>query len=209
MCDDILKRLDEGSTVALLLLDLSAAFDTVDHRILLNLLETSYGIKSKALQWFANYLQGRPCAVNIGSSFSDFICLLFGVPQGSILGPILFIMYTKHIQHIAKKYGLYIQLYADDTQLYIAFKRNPGSIHSTKCDIENCITEIKKWMCSMSLKLNEGKTMLLFLNKPSVEADDTTKFSIQACSSEIVEVDWQMHKDIKSLGTWFWINILI
>ena len=198
--DDILKCLDEGSTVALLLLDLSAAFDTVDHKLLLKLLETNYGIKSTALQWFENYLQGRSCAVNIASSFSDFVCLLFGVPQGSILGPILFIMYTKHIQHIAKKYGLCIQLYADDTQLYIAFKRNFESIELRKRDIENCISEIKIWMCSMSLKLNEGKTKLLFLNKPSVESTVITNFPIQACLTEIVGIDWQKEKDIKSLG---------
>ena len=200
MCDDILKRLDEGSTVALLLLDLSAAFDTVDHQLLISLLESNYGIKGKALKWFENYLQGRSCAVNIADSFSDFICLLFGVPQGSILGPILFIMYTKHIQHIAKKYGLYIQLYADDTQLYIAFKQSSDSAESTKRDIENCITEIKKWMCLMSLKLNEGKTKLLFLNKPAVESTEISNFTVQTCGTNIVGIDWQKDKDIKSLG---------
>ena len=198
MFDDILKRLDEGSTVALLLLDLSAAFDTVDHKVLLDLLESNYGIKGKVLQWFANYLHGRKCAVNITNSFSEFICLLFGVPQGSILGPILFIMYTKHIQHIAMKYGLNVQLYADDTQLYIEFQRNPASAEVTRGEIENCIVEIKKWMCFMSLKLNEGKTKLLFLNKPSVESHEISSFPINACSTEITGVDWL--KEIKSLG---------
>ena len=108
------------------------------------------------------------------------------------------IMYTKHIQHISMKYGLNVQLYADDTQLYIEFQRNPASAEVTRGEIENCIVEIKKWMCFMSLKLNEGKTKLLFLNKPSVESNEISSFPINACSTEITGVDWL--KEIKSLG---------
>ena len=202
MFDDVLKSIDEGSTVALLLLDMSAAFDTVDHGVLLKLLNENYGLTDMVLNWFKDYLHGRTCSVNISDCFSDAICLLFGVPQGSILGPILFILYTKHLQHIAMKYGLNIQLYADDTQLYISFnKANPGSITACKENIEKCLQEIKSWMCGQYLKMNEGKTKLLFLNKPSRGQDTiSNNFTITACNSVISEYDWLKEKPVKSLG---------
>ena len=201
MFNDILKEMDEGSTVALLLLDMSAAFDTVDHSILLNLLADEYGISGTVLKWFESYLCNRTCSVNINNSFSDFIYLLFGVPQGSILGPILFILYTKHVQHIASKYGLSIQLYADDTQLYIGFNSMSDiSVAAAKDNIENCIKEIKIWMCSKYLKLNESKTKLLFFSKPSFGMLDC--FSIDVGADEIICTDWNRNSDVKSLGVY-------
>ena len=147
--DDMLKSIDECSTVALLLLDMSAAFDTVDHTLLLKQLEEDYGFSGTVWHWFESYLTSRTCSVNINDAFSNMVCLLFGVPQGSIVGPILFILYTKHIQHIAQKYGLCSQLYADDTQLYIAFETTDAiDAASCKDNIERCLKEIKLWMCT-------------------------------------------------------------
>ena len=146
---------------------MSVAFDTVDHTFQLQQLKEGYGFSETVLQWFESYLTSRSCCVNVNDTFSNLIRLLFGVPQGSIVGPILFILYTKHIQHIAQKFGLRIQLYADDTQLYIAFESN-NALDAAQCkeNIENCLKEIKLWMCAKYLKLNEGKTKLLFLCKP-------------------------------------------
>ena len=201
MFNDILKEMDEGCTVALLLLDMSAAFDTIDHSLLLSLLSDSYGIDGNVLEWFRSYLCHRSCSVNINNTFSDFICLLFGVPQGSILGPILFILYTKHVQHIASKYGLYIQLYADDTQLYIGFNsKSTTSVETAKINIECCIKEIKVWMCTRYLKLNEDETKLLFFAKPSFGVQNS--FSIDVGSDEIVCTDWKRNADVKSLGVY-------
>ena len=146
MFDKILKDIDNGNVVVLLLLDMSAAFDTVDHSLLLNILKQCYGIDGVVHQWFYSYLHGRVYSVNINNTFSDYICALFGVPQGSILGPILFILYTKHLQHIAAKYGLSIQLYADDTQLFISF--NPMDDCSLVCTVNkvnDCLNEMKQW----------------------------------------------------------------
>ena len=200
--DDILKSIDEGSTVALLLLDMSAAFDTVDHGLLLNVLERCYGLGGVILEWFKNYLCDRTSSVKVKDCFSNIICLLFGVPQGSILGPILFILYTKHLQHIALKYGLNIQLYADDTQLYISFnKTNPMSVTLCKENIENCVQEIKLWMCGQYLKLNEGKTKLLFFNKSlRREGVEQDHFDINVCNSIVSEYDWLNDDMVKSLG---------
>ena len=97
---------------------MSAAFDTIDHELRLKTLKNSYGIDKLVLNWLSLYLNHRSFSVNINDSFSDPDSMLYSVPQGSILGPIIFILYTKHLQHIAHNFNLNIQLYADDTQLY-------------------------------------------------------------------------------------------
>jgi len=117
--NDILTSIDRKEEVILVLLDLSAALDTIDHSILLNRLETRYGIKGLALNWFKSYLEGRSqsvCVDNILSEPSELIC---GVPQGSVLGPVLFTLYSAPLEDIIKKHNLNLMIYADDTQLYI------------------------------------------------------------------------------------------
>ena len=91
--DDILRAVDHSCSVVLLLLDLSAAFDTVDHGLLLQRLNTRFGIKGKVLAWFKSYLTDRSQFVSINGSSSSQSNLMFGVPQGSGLGPILYLLY--------------------------------------------------------------------------------------------------------------------
>ena len=101
-----------------MLLDLSAAFDTIDHKKLLDLLDVSFGIRGDTLKWFSSYLINRTQSVHIGSTFSTEQTLSFGVPQGSVLGPILFTIYTTPLGQIIRKHGLTFHLYAHDTLLY-------------------------------------------------------------------------------------------
>ena len=107
--------MDTGDVAVLTLLDLSAAFDTVDHATLLRRLKTSYGIGGSVLEWFTSYLSGRIHSVRCGKSASDASAVLCGVPQGSVLGPILFLLYTAELLRLVERHNLRPHMYADDT----------------------------------------------------------------------------------------------
>ena len=115
---DILNAVDRGDVAALILLDMSAAFDTVDHRILLQRLQSTFGIYDTVHQWFRSYLSGRRQCVRRGYIKSLITTLVCGVPQGSVLGPVLFVMYTVDLIQLIESHGLVPHLYADDTQVY-------------------------------------------------------------------------------------------
>ena len=159
--NDLLMSLDTMGGAVLVLLDLSAAFDTIDHSILINRLY-DLGVRGSALDWFKSYLGDRKQTILIDGSRSTETNLNFGVPQGSVLGPILFTIYTRPLGNIAKKFGLQYHLYADDTQLYVSFKpSDTQSVQSTIAKIEQCYIEIKQWMDNNMLKLNGDKTECL------------------------------------------------
>ena len=159
--NDLLCLNDAKSKVVLLLLDLSAAFDTVNHDILIAKLKKVYGLKCNVINWFKSYLSDRTFTVTINGKRSSKCYLRIGVPQGSILGPILFILYTKELNLIAGKHGFSIHLYADDTQLYIEFNPLVQNFSNIEERIIACLQEIKNWMELNKLKLNPDKTEAL------------------------------------------------
>ena len=120
--NDILQATDNQNSVILVLLDLSAAFDTVDHEILIRKFSSRYGITGKAHEWFKLYFDERSFTVHILDGQSTKRTIRSGVPQGSILGPMLFSLYISPIGEIMRSLGIDYHLYADDTQLYITFK---------------------------------------------------------------------------------------
>ena len=132
--NDMLQAVDSRGGVILVLLDLSAAFYTIDHEKLIRTLDTCCGIKGDPLKWCLSYLKGHVQSVQIGSTFSQEQKnknLLFGVPRGSVQGPVLFTIYRTPIGRIIQRHGLTYHLYADDTQLYMAFKPSDAT---SKCD---------------------------------------------------------------------------
>jgi hypothetical protein len=114
------------------MLDLSAAFDTVDHEILLNRLERKFGIWSTALTWFKSYLSLRTFCVSLHGKLSNKHYLVCSVPQGSVLGPLLFILYTATVADIAAVYGVNVHAYADDVQLYLHCRPSLVNTHSVE-----------------------------------------------------------------------------
>ena len=102
--NDIHLSLSRGEATALVVLDLSAAFDTIDHSTLLSCLLDWFGVGGSALKWFSSYLTECFQSVKIGSSLSDLQKLLFGVPQGSVLGPLLFALYTSPLSTLIGKH---------------------------------------------------------------------------------------------------------
>ena len=143
------------------MLDLSAAFDTIDHDILLSRLCNVYGITGNALGWFRSYLTGRIQRVVIEDSVSVDQELDFGVPQGYVLGPTIYCMYTKPVSDIIQRHGLSHHSYADDTQFYMTMDHSNNDWRDGLTRIELCVSEIREWMNQNMLKLNDDKTELI------------------------------------------------
>jgi hypothetical protein len=173
MSDDIQKHINNKMNVYLLLLDSSAAFDTIDQRILLYKLEKHYNIRGKALQMIASYFEDRTFSVKIKEIQSSPKKLSHGVPQGSLLGPLFYILYTKEIEWIVQKHGLSIQSYADDCQIYVSFYDDGKE--KAEYALKTCLREIQVWMGRNFLKLNADKTKVkIFKHKLSLVSDIST-----------------------------------
>ena len=148
---DILEAVDSGDVAALVLLDLSAAFDTVDHAILCRRLQVSYGLGGPVLDWFRSYLHGRSQYVRRGTLRSPRTWLTCGVPQGSVLGPILFILYTADLVSLVEQHGFHPHLYANYTQVYGSCR--PSTVADFQVRLSACVDDIAAWMLANRLHL--------------------------------------------------------
>lgn len=165
--NDILCAIDNQQGVILVLLDLSAAFDGISHSILLDRLRHRFGISDTVLKWLTDYLSGRSQAVSFNGKTSTALDVLHGVPKGSVLGPILFSMYTAPICDIVDLHGLRVHLYAYDDQVYMTFNFHaPPSIDDVMASAQLCIADINTWMVQNKLMLNGDKTELMVLTSP-------------------------------------------
>ena len=160
VANDLLTTADNNLLSVLVLLDLSAAFDTVDHHILLQRLEHLVGIRGSALKWFESYLSDRFQFVNVNENSSAHERVRYGVPQGSVLGPILFSLYMLPLGNIIREHSIHFHCYADDTQLYISMKPNESD---QLVKLQACIKDIKNWMTRNYLLLNSGKTEVIVI----------------------------------------------
>ena len=154
---NIVQCLNQGKTGFCILLDFAKAFDTVNHDILLKKLEY-YGIRGIALDWFKSYLSNRKQCTEIGNLQSTFGDVKCGVPQGSILGPLLFLLYINDIVLSSEVFKF--TLFADDTSLFYSHKNKTEAV----IIINQELAKISEWLAANKLSLNVGKSQLLIFS---------------------------------------------
>ena len=154
--DDWLKAMDNSKYTGAVFIDLRKAFDTVDHSILIKKMH-NIGINNTACEWFRSYLTGRTCQTLINESLSSTRVLSCGVPQGSILGPLLFILYVNDLSKVIKSSNL--KLYADDTVLYYS----DTTVHEIESTLNSDLHILNNWMNGNKLSINYDKTVCMLI----------------------------------------------
>ena len=189
LTEKIRKSIDQGLFTCGIFLDLWKAFDTVDHSILLDKL-SNYGIRGKAHDWFSSYLNNRRQFVSIGSSNSDPLPVRCGVPQGSVLGPLLFLICVNDLQKCSGL--LEFHLFADDTNLF----SNNANIHDLESNINSELQKVNSWLCASKLSLNLEKTSFAIFHPPQKHIHYKVRLKI---SNKVLKQD----SHIKYLGIIF------
>ena len=203
--------MDNGKVTALTLLDLSAAFDTIDHASLLERLHGHFGISGAVLQWFKSYISNRQQLVHIDGSLSCPQDLHFGVPQGSVLGPFLFCLYTTPISKIITTHDVshHNIMYADDTQVYIELSQS--DTHKSISSLSDCLTDISLWMKSSKLKLNSDKTEFIIIGTKQQRHKLSNHFPVKLLDNDICpsasvrnlgvvfDSDFSFHKHVSNI----------
>ena len=158
---DVLMAADRRQVTLLGLLDLSAAFDCVDHDILLQRLQFGLGLSDVVLGWIQSFMTNRTQQVTFKGQLSSKQSVLFGVLQGSVLGPLLYLLYTAELEQLILRRGLHIHQYADDSQVYISVPVSDVqvAVHSFVV----CVHHLNEWMRASRLRLNPTKTQVMWL----------------------------------------------
>ena len=191
--NDLLTAMDNNKICFLTLLDLSAAFDTIDHQIVFTRLQHSFGISGPALSWFSSYLCNSTHAVTINSLQSEHTTLHYGVPHGSLLGPVLFILYTQPLFNLVRKHAVNHHTFADDNQLYKISTLD--AIHQSIETLQNCTTDTKSWMTANKFQLKDNKTeaMIILPNRMSAHSPLSSVIRIE-------DADVPFVSSVKNLG---------
>ena len=164
MKNDMLQELDKGKSIMLVLLDLSSAFDTIDHDILIDRMQKEFGVTGSAIDLLTSYLKDLTTRVCVLGEYSKDHVLRYGVPQGSTAGPPIFTAYAQPVANIIRRFQIGYHIYADDTQLYVSFDpKSEEDIATAKSRLTNCIAKIRSWMLANKLKLNDSKTELFLI----------------------------------------------
>ena len=162
LTNDILWACEHQSVMSLTVLDLSAAFDTLDHSILTSTLKTKFGINELPLKWFDSYLQPRSFKVAVNRKYSDEKQLTYSVPQGSCSGAYMFNLYCSTLNDIIPS-DLHLSGFADDHSVRNEFRANDSNAElQTKEEIKECMVNIRSWMDWVRLKMNSAKTKFIY-----------------------------------------------
>ena len=197
--NDILLAMNPRQVTLLVLLDLSAAFDTVNYEVLLKRLHTytDVGIRGKALEW--SYLNERSQRIAVQGTMSRQFDLDCGVPQGSCLGPLLFVIYASNLFKIVEKHLPTTHCFADDTQLYLSFKPDDTTCLNEAINAMNeCDDDLINWMITDKLMINDDTTEYLLVGTRRQLAKINT-----ACSITVGEYDIDPSFCVRNLGVWF------
>ena len=189
--DDLFLSLNKGNIPVQALLDFSSAFDTIDHTILVHRLHPDFGFTDTVRQWFSSYLTDRTHYVSLSNHCSDFAPVQSGVPQGSVLGPILFTMYIKPLSAIIDSHSIIHHSFADDLQMSAPPDRISELLHS----IQSCISDVKAWATANMLKLNDSKTELMLVTSKTSKHLHNLPTSITMGNAQI-----PFKQSVKNLG---------
>ena len=195
--NDILLNMDHQRVTLLVLLDLSSAYDTVNHEVLLRRLEVTFGIADPALQWFRSSLAGRSQRVLPNGTLSENFSLPHGVPQRSCLGPLLFTIYSSKLFEAVKRHLPDVHAYADDNRLYISF--NPGFSASeleAVTALQYYILEMKTWMTADKFMLINDKTELIVIGTRA-QLDKTSITESAVCNVRNLGTSFDNHLSMK------------
>ena len=190
--NDLLVMIDGGNNAVLVLLDLTAAFDTLDHTLLLQRLYAEIGLDGSALDWFSSYLSCRSQQVLVGHALSAETPFLCGVQQEWVLGPLLFSLYNRQLADLIHKLCIDYNLFADDSELYSCLPPEPESALSALRNVESCCRQIKIWMTKNKLKLNE-QFMITPPSTSLIFSKNTTLFAFS---------DQHLDLSLMFLGPW-------
>ena len=173
-----------------------AAFDTIDHTILLRRLDGWFGATGKALDWFESCLTGRCQKIKLGDCLSSKADHKFGIPQGSVLGPLLFKLYTTPLSIMICKHAIPHHLYADDSQLYVSVAS--GNSAAALNGLQSCLASVQSWMSTNKLKLYPDITEFLLIGNEWQRSNYLSMFPI-----ELLGFKTNPAKSVRNLGVIF------
>jgi len=193
--DDLVCDVDQGKTAALMLLDFSKAFDVLNHQLLCAKLEY-YGFSRQVVMFFQNYLLGRSQRVRVDGRLSRSLELYSGVPQGSIFGPLLFIIFTLDMCNCVVDCGFH--QYADDTQIYTSFSKNNAGV--TRGRINESLDSLCLYSSNNGLKINPNKSAIMYFGPNKEWASQNMRVSMNGVELKVVT-------EYKNLGVIFDSNL--